>query len=299
MKAPVKPALASVGPSGETAIRPPELTEINPPIGFWSGPARMWRNARENRHLLYNFIQRDIRLKYRDSALGYFWSLLEPLMMSAVYFILYVIIAGKPDPRYPLWVILGVITWSFFTKAVSDSLVCLTRNEGMIKQVYFPRELFALTSVGSALALTLLNLLVAIPLLLIYRIPPTPYLLMVPVGLLLTALLGLGIGMGMACLNVVNRDVDFFFRFLTRAGVFLAPVMWTVEMAPPSKAKWIDYLLLNPMAVPITMVRDGIAGERLGIGAGHVAYSVGFCLFSFLLGSMFFMRYEAFTIKKL
>lgn len=283
----------------QDAIRSTELVEINPPVGFFSGLLQMGRNVRQHRHLISSFIQRDIRLRYRDSTLGYFWSLFEPLMLSGVYFVLYVIVAGKPDPRYPLWIILGVMTWGFFSKALSDSLVCLTKNEGMIKQVYFPRETFAIISVGSQLIITALSLLVAVPLMIIYGIMPTAHLVLVPLGLILAALLALGVGLGLACANVVSRDVEFFVRFLTRAGMFISPVMWTVEMAPPSRAPWVKYLLLNPMAVPITMVRNGVQGHGLMIDSVYITYSVAFCVLSFILGSMVFKRFEGSVIKKL
>jgi ABC-type polysaccharide/polyol phosphate export permease len=276
-----------------------ELVEINEPVTLPGGLAQMWRNLTEHRHLVVNFIRRDVRLRYRNSALGYFWSLFEPLLLAGVYYVLYVIIAGKPDPRYPLWIILGVMTWSFFSRALNDSITCITRNEGMIKQVYFPRELFAFTSVGSNLILTSLSVLVAIPMMVIYRIPPGLGLFMVPVGLCLAALLGLGAGLGMACANVVNRDVEFFARFLTRAGMFISPVMWTVAMAPKSRSPWLEYLLLNPMAVPITMVRSGVEGHGLGISAGFVAYSVAACVMSFVIGAMVFKRFESRVVKKL
>jgi lipopolysaccharide transport system permease protein len=280
------------------AIHPTELVEINAPVSFLAGPREMWRNFLEYRHLIWNFIQRDIRLKYRDSSLGYFWSLLEPMGLSAVYWVLFVILAGKPQPKFALWVLIGVIVWGFFSTAVSETLTSLTRNEGLIKQVYFPREIFALTNVGSKLILSALSLLVCIPLMVHFRIPPTVHLLMVPLGLLMASMLGLGIGLGTACLNVVNRDVDYFFRFVMRAGFFLSPVMWTVEQAGSRKAI-LPYLLYNPITVPLTMVRNGIDARPLHIAPHYVIYSVAFCLFTFLIGAAIFKRFESEVVKKL
>lgn len=277
----------------------PPLVEINPRIPFLEGTARFVRNMAEQRQLIVGLIQRDIRLRYRNSALGYFWSLLQPLGLSACYFLLYAIIAGKPEARAPLWIFLGVVTWSYFSKALSDSVNCLTRGESMIKQIYFPREIFAVTSTGSALVIAVLSLLVSIPLLLYYGQGPTVHLWMVPVGLVLAGLLALGVGLGVACLNVVNRDVEHFFRFLIRAGLFLSPVMWSLDRVPPNRAAILDVLLLNPLAVPITMVRNGIDGRALGLQAGHVTYSVAFCLVSFVVGTMVFKRYEAGVVKKI
>lgn len=276
-----------------------DLTEVNPRVPFLRGPIEVVRSVSTHYHLASNFISRDIRLKYRDSALGYVWSLLEPLMLSAVYYFLYVVLAGTPDKRHALWIILGVITWQFFSKALNGVLTSLTKNEALIKQVYFPRELFALTTIGSQFVFALLSLLVSIPLMIIFGIEPSVYLLMVPIGLVLTSLLAIGWGLGLACLNVVNRDVEHLVKFITRVGVFLSPVMWTLEMAPKSRHALLQYVLYNPMTVPITMVRNGVGGHPMGISPLHVAYSVAFAIGSFLVGTMIFKRYEAQVVKKL
>ena len=263
------------------------------------GPVTVLQNIREYNYLLSNFIKRDIRLKYRNSFLGYFWSLLEPLLLSAVYYLLFIIIANNPEKEYPLWVILGVITWSFFSRSLTGCIASLTKNSAMIKQIYFPRELFAINTVGSHLVIAILSLFVALPFMYHFEIAPTIYLLMIPIGLFLASCLALGVGLLLAPLNVVNRDIEHLFRFVTRAGFFLSPVMWTVEMIPASRASVMEYLLLNPMVVPITMVRNGIEGEALSIDLFYIIYSFGFCLSSLLLGATIFKRFETEVIKKL
>lgn len=274
-----------------------ELAEPNPRPSLVGGLGRMVRDVRRHRHLVSNFIQRDIRLKYRNSSLGYFWSILEPLLMTGVYVVLFTVIAGKPEPLYPLWVVIGVITWSFFGKALTGSLTSLTGHEGIIKQVYFPRALFSVTTTGSGAVMALLSLLVAVPFLIYHRIPPTPALLLVPAGLLLTGLLAMGLGLALACLNVVFRDAEFIMRFVVRAGFYLSPVMWTFHMVPKSRAT--DAILLNPMAVPITMVRNGIVASPLGISSGWIVYSVAVCAAMFAVGVCIFQRYEAGVVKSL
>ncbi len=275
-----------------------ELTEPNPPMSLMGGLGKMWRDVRRYDYLVANFVQRDLRVKYRNSSLGYFWSLIEPLLLSGVYVVLFTLIAGRPEKLYPLWVVLGVLTWGFFSRSVQQGVSSLTRNERMIKQIYFPRSLFAITSVGAQLAMTTLSMFVAVPFMVYFGVAPTLWLLMVPAGLLLTAMLALGIGLAMACLNVVNRDVEHLFRFLMRAGLYVSPVLWTVDMVPRSRAAVMDYLLLNPMAVPITMIRNGITGKELGISTGHVVVSVSCCLLSLLVGAAIFQRHEARVIKK-
>ena len=217
-------------------------------------------------------------------------------MLSGVYFVLFVIIKGSPEPNYPLWVILGVIIWGHFSQSLNGSIGSLTQNSELIKQVYFPREIFAITKVGSSLVIATLGLFVAIPFMYYLDISPNKQLLMVPLGLILVSMLGLGVGLLLACLNAVNRDIEHFFRFVTRAGFFLSPVMWTIEMVP----KGIEgYIMVNPMVVPITMIRNGIDGRGLGIESLYVTYSILFCTISLLLGCMVFKYYEARAVKKL
>jgi len=275
-----------------------DLSEPNPTTSLVGGLAKMWRDVWRYEYLIANFIRRDLRVKYRNSALGYVWSLLEPLLLSGVYVVLFTIVAGKPQRLYPLWVIVGMLSWRFFGLCLQQSLASLISNEGTILSIYFPRCLFAIASACSSLVMTSLSLLVAVPFLFYFRVPPTELLLMVPLGLVLLWMLGLGVGLGLACLNVVNRDVGHLFAFLVRAGLYISPVLWTVEMGQ-AKGTAIDYLLLNPAAVPITMIRNGITGQPLSVSPGQIAYSVTFCVVAFVVGAMVFQRYEARVIKKL
>jgi ABC-type polysaccharide/polyol phosphate export permease len=299
----VKPERAQMAAEASSSTEPApaekRLVEVNPRVPFLRGPLELLRSLRTHRHLTANFIARDIRLKYRESALGYVWSLLEPLMLAAVYYFLYVVLAQNHDPRQPLWIILGVITWQCFAKTVNGVLGCLTRNEALIKQVYFPREIFALTTAGAQYVLAALSLVVAVPLMIYYGIAPTAWLLMMPFGLALACLLGLGAGLALACLNVVNRDVEHLMKFITRAGVFLSPVLWTIEMAPTSRAALVHYVQYNPMTLPITMVRDGVAGNAPPLGVLPVVTAVAVPVLVFFAGAAIFKRYEAQVIKKL
>lgn len=275
------------------------LTEVNPQVPFWGGPLEVLRNLRAHRHLAGNIIARDVRLKYRDSTLGYVWSLLEPLMLAAIYYFLYVVLSHAKDPKQPLWIILGVITYQTFSKTLTSAMVCLSKNESMIKQIYFPRELFAVTSAGSEYVLGMLSLVVIAPLMIYYGIAPSVYLLLIPFGMALASMLGLGIGLLLAPLNVLYRDVEHLMKFVTRVGVFLSPVLWTIEMTPKNRTVLLHYVLYNPLTLPISLVRDGVSGRLPPMPALAVATSLASAIFVLLLGAAIFKRYEARVIKKL
>ena len=276
-----------------------ELRNNRPKNSFLSGPYLIWKNLINYFPALSNFIQRDIRLKYRNSLFGFFWSLLEPLILSGVYYILFIVIAGKTEPEYPLWVIIGVITWTFFSKIMNGAIVALTRNGELIKQVYLPREIFACSITFSNLIITVFSFIVVIPFMIYLNIAPTSQLIMVPLGLILVSSLGLGLGLMFSGLNTLNRDIEHLFRVITRAGLFLSPVMWTVKMLPESRQNVIEYLMLNPMVVPISMIRSGFDGTELGIDSFYIIYSVVFCLTTLILGSMIFKRFEYTVVKYL
>ncbi len=275
-----------------------ELTEPNPSTSLVGGLAKMLREIRSYRYLISNFVRRDLRVKYRNSALGYFWSLLDPLLLSGVYVVLFLIVAGNPHRLYPLWVVIGVLCWRFFGNSFQFAVSSLTGNEGTIKSIYFPRCLFAVAAASSNLAMVSLNLMVAVPFLVYFRMPPTIHLLLVPGGLALLFMLGLGLGLALACLNVLNRDVAHLSSFLLRAGFYVTPVLWTVEMAHGKKHA-LRYLLLNPVAVPITMVRNGLTGRPITVHWGYIIWSVVCSALTLLVGAMIFQRYEARVVKKL
>lgn len=275
------------------------LAEPNPATGWIGGIGVLLGHVATHWQMISEFIARDIRLKYRGTAFGYVWSLLEPLLLSLVYVVLFTLVAHKPDKTYPLQVVTGVISWGFFANAAGKAQTSLTGNATLIQQIYFPREIFGIAGVGSQLVMTALSLLVAVPFMIYLQISPTWRLIYVPAGLLLITALALGVGLGTACLNVLNRDVEHFWRFVTRAGMYLSPIMWSVESLTAAKSAALDKLLLNPIAAPITMIKDGILGLPLSISSGYVVYSCCVCVATMLFGMALFRRMEAEVVKKL
>ena len=117
-----------------------DLKIVNPMSKTLTAVPEAIGNLWAHRGLIRNFTSRDISQRYRNSIIGYFWTVLEPLLLSAVYYFLFTIISGNPEERYPLWIILGVVTWQFFSKGLNESVNCLTGNKNMIRQIYFPER---------------------------------------------------------------------------------------------------------------------------------------------------------------
>jgi ABC-2 type transport system permease protein len=277
-----------------------ELREQNPEISFFAGPVACIQTMFNDWYLIRNLVKKDLRARYKRAALGYGWTFIEPFLLSAVYYALFTILAGNPEKLYSMWVLLGVIVWGHFSRSLQGTVACLSRGGGLIKQVYFPREILAFSPVLAQLVVAMLSLTAVIPVMLYLGVTPTSSLWMVAAGLVLTTMIAMGVGMLVAPLNAISEDVGHLFRFITRAGFFVSPVMWTYEMMlERAYGQWVDIVMLNPMVVPLTLVRHGIDGTPLTLEMNHILYSIGFAVLSLYIGAAVFKRWEARVVKYL
>ena len=134
---------------------------------------------------------------------------------------------------------------------------CTNHSPGVFSSLHFP-----CSGVGANIVVTLMSCMIILPIIYIYDMPITVHMIWIPVGVLMAGFMALGLGMMMAPLNCVNGDVEHLIRFITRAGFFVSPVMWTAEMAL-ERGAWGEAALWNPMVVPITMVRHGLEGKAV------------------------------------
>jgi len=277
----------------QTSLKLEDVGGRNP---SWKAPILNISTIFKHRFLVRNLVRREIRGRYRNAMLGYTWTVLEPMLLASVYYFLFVMLAGNPDKMYPIWVLLGVIIWGCFGRSLSGSVSSLSRNAQTIHLVYFPRIIFPTTSTLGNIVISMMSCLVVIPIMIVYDLPITAHLILIPLSVFFAGFLGIGLGMLVAPLNCVQRDVEHLFRFIVRAGFFLSPVMWTYEMAL-ERGLFGTVVLFNPMVVPLTMARHGIAGESLGLPWIGVLWSLGFGIMMWVIGSYVFNRYEAGAVK--
>ena len=277
------------------------LVEPNPSVSIFGGPRRFFQTMYNDSYLIKNLARRDIKSRYSRAIIGFGWTFLEPLLLSIVYYALFSILAGKPDELYALHVITGVIVWGHFGKSLQASVGSLTKGKNLVKQVYFPREILAVSPVIAQFCISCTSLLAVIPIMIYLDVMPEWQIIwMIPLGLFLTTILAMGVGMLVAPLNAISQDVQHLFKFIVRAGFFVSPVMWTYEMAADrASGEWLDLVLLNPMVVPITLVRKGLDGSQLTIPAEQIGYSIGFSISALIIGISIFKYYEARVVKYL
>lgn len=283
---------------GGVTTQSSELRIVGPKSSPLTAPIRLISEVLSHRYLVKNLAMRTLRTRYRKSIIGYGWTLLEPAAFTLVYYILFVMIRGNPDPLYAVWVITGVITYSTFTKSMTGALSSISNNGGTIHSVYFPRQIFAFSNTSAIILVNLLSSLILIPIIIYYGFEVNLYMLMIPLGIIWAGFMGMAVSLPFAPLNCSQRDVQHLFGIIARSLFFLSPVMWTVEMAL-ERGEFGRMMLWNPLTTPITMVRHGISGDPISIENSIVIFAILFTLFCWIFGSMMFARNERQAVKHL
>jgi len=251
-----------------------------------------------HRFLIRNLVVREVRGKYRNAVLGYTWTFIEPALLALVYYFLFYMLAGNPDELYAMWVLIGIIIWGCFGKSLQATVSSLTRNKNTIHLVYFPRIVFPMTSVMANVVITMMSCFVIVPIMIIFDLPLTIHVLLIPASVFMAGFLATGVGILLAPLNCIYRDIEHLVRFIVRAGFFVSPVMWTYEMAL-DRGFFGEVVVYNPMLTPITLARHGLEGHATTLPTSIILWSLGFGCIMWLLGSIAFERYERRAVKYL
>ena len=269
-------------------------------LPFLTSPFSIGRNLYEYRQLLSHFVSRDMKVKYHNSILGYGWSVLEPLALTVTFYILFAILSDSEDPFRPLTILLGILAWSLFGKTLSGGTSCIQRNSSLIQKVYFPREIFLFSKSGFNILQFLLSLLVIIPLLIHYDLTPTKQILFLPLALIMITMLSTGLAFFTSILQTKARDVEHMVTIGLRISFYLSPVFYPLEMITKGRIpeQYIEtYLIINPMATYITMIRSAFTGDALNIPMHNLVITFVSTIVIFWIGAIYFIRKERKAVK--
>ncbi|MBP51984.1 MAG: hypothetical protein CMI27_02445 [Opitutae bacterium] len=283
-------------------VRSPLLKDLHPKVPLLSAPFAIQKNLSKHRYLLGNMVKRNLNQRYDKALLGYLWTLLEPALLALVYYVLFVIIADYEDQSYPMLILLGVIGWGLFARILNSTVSTLVSNAGMIKQSGFPLELYSASDSRTNLVISAISLLTVIPFMVYLNLQPSSHLWMLPVAMFMLYLSAWGVGLMVASANVVFPDVAHVFRFITRAGFFVSPIMWTYELLierAGADSPYVDIAMLNPVVVPLTMMKHSVLGTIPDFATHHIVYAVAFPVVVYILGSMIFSATSRGVVKRL
>ncbi len=221
-----------------------------------------WKELRAYRELFFYFAWRDVKVRYKQTAIGASWAIFQPFITMVVFTLFFNRVAGiqtgSAAVPYAIFSFIGLLFWNYFSNALNRSANSLVDNQSVVTKVYFPRLIPPISSTIVSLIDFGFALIVYIGLMVYYHIAPTPLglLLFLP-AVALTFVAATGPGLFLAALNVKYRDVKQILPFIIQTGLFLTPVIYPVT-AVPQKYQWILYL--NPMTGVINAMRASLLG---------------------------------------
>jgi lipopolysaccharide transport system permease protein len=209
----------------------------------------------EYREVLFAFVVRQLKVRYKQAAIGVGWSILQPLFASLIFALFLGRFAHLQSEgvQYFVFAMTGMVLWTFFSTGLSTAAESLIRDSAMVRKVYFPRQILPLSAVGAALLDVPASTIVLIGAVLLTGGRPSWTWLLIPLPVFIVLLAATGLGLALSALNVYYRDVRHALPFLLQVVMFSSPVIYSLSVVP---AKWrVVYEVLNPIAVSVDDMR--------------------------------------------
>ncbi len=247
-------------------------------------------NLMTHRELIENLVMRDVKSRYKQSTLGIAWAILSPLFMALIYSLVGKTIL-KQDVGVPFAVYsyFGLLFWNLFAQGVLGATESLVTHISLITKVYFPREVFPIATVVGKLVDFGFGMIGLIPLLIIFRVVPSPTMILIVPMILIQMIFTAGLGMLLACANLFYRDIRYVVALVITAWIYLVPIIYPLQKVPEN---WQWLYLLNPMAAIIDSARN-VTFRNLGVVHwNYLAIDAVLSVFVFVVGYAVFKRYE-------
>lgn len=251
-----------------------------------------------NRAILREMVSTDFKVRYQNSVLGYMWSLLKPLFLFAILYIVftYIIPLGKGVEHYPVYLLTGVMLWTFFTEATSQGAMSVVMRGNLIRKISIPRYLVVIASACSALINLGLSLIVIFIFALLNGITPSfSWLLLIPLIVELF-IFALGISFLLSALFVKFRDVSYIWEIVLQAGFYATPIIYPLMSVPAYLQKWF---FINPVAQIVQDARYIMAthtSTTIWATVHSVAVLIPFVIviLAIIIGGTYFKRHSKF-----
>lgn len=266
---------------------PARVTVIRPSSGLLDlDLGAVWRY----RELLYFLVWREVKIRYKQAALGVAWAVVQPLFTVLIFTTIFGIFARFPSDGlpYPVFALAAVLPWTYFAEALRRGATGLVSDADLVRKIYFPRLIIPIAGVTSPLVDFLFGTLILVGVMFWYGIAPGWTIVLVPLWLLITLSLALAIGLWLGPINVRYRDVMHTLPFVTQVWMFATPIVYPLSMIPQ---KWQALYSLNPMVGII----EGFRWSLLGTGQPHlqsIAISLSVIALALAGGTIYFRKME-------
>lgn len=242
------------------------------------------------RDLIYFLTWRDIKVRYKQTLLGAAWAILQPFLTMVIFSVIFGYLAQLPSDGipYPVFTFTALLPWQLFAYALTQSSVSLVADQNLISKIYFPRLVIPVSSVFAGMLDFIIAFLVLTGMFLIFRIPLTSRILVLPFLVILTVFTAIAVGLWLSALNVKYRDVRYALPFITQLWFFATPIAYSSSLIPE---QWRLLYSLNPMTGVVEGFRWALLGTSISIGPMIL---VSACIVFVLLvgGLIYFQRME-------
>lgn len=234
--------------------------------------------SKQNRALLSELVRTDFKLRYQGSVLGYTWSLLRPLMIFAILYVVFVrfLRIGGDTPHYPVYLLLGIVLWQFFSDMTTQSLGSVVGRGDLIRKIQIPRWMIVFSSSISALINLGLNLIVFSIFMALNKVSPMATIIWAPLILLEIYVFALGLSLLLAAAFVKFRDIGYIWEVVLQAGFYLTPILYSLTLI--TNVTLQKLIILNPMAQAIQDARYAIISHDKSVLTAYRIFDGGFYL---------------------
>jgi ABC-2 type transport system permease protein len=242
-----------MSPTAPAAASPRVVEEISSPPGALRRLIDVWRY----RELLVNLTRKELKVKYKKSALGFMWSLANPALYLVVFYIVFQVIMKSGIPDYPVYLLAGLLPFSLWQSGLVSSTVSVTGNSALVNKVYFPRDILPLASIGAALVHYVLQTSVLLLALVVFQHAPSlEYALVLVPALLALVVVTAAFGIAFSALNAYLRDTQHLLELALLAWFWMTPVVYAYRLVADRLGHWSWLYFLNPLtAIVITYQR--------------------------------------------
>jgi ABC-2 type transport system permease protein len=222
------------------------------------------------RELLVGLVRKELKVKYKNSILGFVWSMLNPALYLVVFYVVFQIVLKNGMPNFAIFLLSGLLVWNLFSTGLSAATGAVVGNAAIVKKVAFPREILAMAAVGASLVHFMLQGIVMILALIAFRYPPSPgYLAMVPLALLTLLLFTCALGVLLAAVNVYLRDTQHLLELALLAWFWATPIVYQYRLVSDRMGDRTWLYRLNPIT-PIVLIFQRAIYVKTDAGAIHV-----------------------------
>ena len=248
----------------------------------------IFKELYQYRELLKTNVKKEIRGKYKGSVLGIMWSFLNPLLMVLVYAIVFPYLMRMKQDHYLIYLITGIIPWTFFSTVITNGCNCIWINGGIIKKVYFPRLILPISIVSSALVNFLISCIIILLFVIFGGVGLNINILWLPVIAIIQSIFCLGVLLIFSSINVYVRDIEYILGFIINLLFYLTPIVYRVDMFPEAY-RWLLYL--NPMTHFVDAYRN-IFYYQVSPHFSSLGTMLGISVIMLIIGYMVYSKLE-------